>query len=912
MKDKNNIFNIEANYHFFECLLPFLEEKFAQNLENLQILLPNRRSCRELTQIFAQKSSNQTRAIPKIKAISDISYEDFFQFLPLDSAKIAIDELSEIKVFDNVEYLFFLSQKIQEQTVFGDLNFEQSFKVAIALKELFDEIERQEINLNKLIEVDDSNLARHRQITLQFLSEFSIQIKNLLLKENILSDSSYQNLVINKFVNCLEEFDLKTPILIAGSTGSVSFSKKLISQISKQENGFVILQNFNKEINPDENHPQFLLNRLVETLESNQVKNIANLEQKISSNHRQDLLSYMMLPFNEVIKWQNLESAEMRSDLEKNFLLIEAKNSIEEAKIIAQILQKNQSKKSAIIINDENFIEVLKPELKRLNLEFNESRSKKIINSKLVNFLLLILELIENDFNSHTLLTLLKHQFCDVEAKIIAEFEVKILRKARSQDGIKGLKLALKNYPELEEFFDKFSANFSQKITAKSLIKISENLSSKTWLQLIATQEAGEEIFTIFEKLKKQKYQINSLNDFKVILSQVNYFSKSDAASKIQILTPIEARLLNFDLIIVTSLNEGVFPQISSENWLGKKIKKDLGIDKSLQKIGQNAHDFCNYLSNSEIVLTRSKSKNGAALIESPFLIKFKVIAQKLAAKINFGEEFFKIINAENNVAKLAINVANPQPDLALRPERFSITEISKLNQNPYFIYCKKILLLKELKEIDYEASYAEFGSFVHKALEEYIKNPSQVNFAEIFAEFFINQNDKLTWWPKFEKIFANFLKQNQQFKNCKNLIEEEVETRIGKILLRGKLDRIILDQDQAAIFDYKSGTIPAALKVKTGLEPQLTIAALILLEDQLQSYQITSLNYWKLSSSNESSATDIKKIINDENEVKILIAAAKQGLEQLFNYFGEEKNGYLATNKLTHDEFKHLARIDD
>lgn len=84
MKDKNNIFNIEANYNFFAALLLFLQENYQENFDKLCILLPNRRSCREFKKILAKKNIIK---IPQVKAILDISFEDFFQFLPDESVK---------------------------------------------------------------------------------------------------------------------------------------------------------------------------------------------------------------------------------------------------------------------------------------------------------------------------------------------------------------------------------------------------------------------------------------------------------------------------------------------------------------------------------------------------------------------------------------------------------------------------------------------------------------------------------------------------------------------------------------------------------------------------------------------------------------------------------------------------------
>ena len=192
MLDNPNIFNIPANYHFFGSLFDWLENNFSSQISEVKIFLPNRRSCREFRELFLAKNSNII--LPKIKAISDISYEDFFDFLPNLEAKEIIDELLQIKSLSNLDYLFFLTKEIQKISIFGDnLEFDQAFKIATNLQSLFDDIERDEIDLNILDEIDDSNLSRHRQLTLEFLKDFHVQkflqeihlLKNLLLKRKL-------------------------------------------------------------------------------------------------------------------------------------------------------------------------------------------------------------------------------------------------------------------------------------------------------------------------------------------------------------------------------------------------------------------------------------------------------------------------------------------------------------------------------------------------------------------------------------------------------------------------------------------------------------------------------------------------------------------------------------------------------
>ena len=928
MLDKPRIFNIPANYHFFESLFYWLEKNFKEQLSEVKIFLPNRRSCREFQELFLAK--NRNLILPKIKAISDISFEDFFDFLPNENVKRIIDELLQIKTLDNLEYLLFLSLEIRKLSIFGEnLEFEQSFKIAINLQSLFDDIEREEIDLKKLDEIDDSNLSQHRLLTLDFLKNFHVQIKNSLLKKNILFAASGQNFVIGKFVSMLEEYGSKTPIVIAGSTGSVAFSKKLIRAISK--NNYVILHGATDETFEEENHPQFFLNSLVSFLEieKKSVQKISEENLLLSDENRQKLISLMMLPAKKTTKWQEISKyidvEKAAHDLQKNFRLIEAKNEIEEAKIIALILRETWelNKTAAIITNNDRLANLVKLELTNFHLPFNDTRNLKILNSNLVNFLLLIIELVESDFNSHNLLAILKNPLCSysLNKEILADFEVKIIRKDRINSGIEGIRDKLKDDKILEDFFREFekkvinfnSPNLADNISA--LINMAENLSQKTWQGLLEKEEAQIEIFEFFEKLKNQceitTNPKNLLTTFKTLFSQISYFEKSDASAPIQILSTIEARLLNYNLVIIASINEGDFPEIESENWLGKKIKKDLGIDRVLKKTGQSAYDFCNYLSNESVVLTRCKSKGGAVLIESPFLLKFKTICRKIGVTLDSGEKYFSQLLEKNNVGSRKISTPNPKPKIEFRPNRISITEISKLLENPYEIYAKKILQLKELEKIDFEPGYAEFGSFIHKALEEFIKNSEEKNFLkksrEIFSQYFLSDEAKLIWWPKFENIFADFEKENQRFLGLKNYVEIPEELQFGKILIRGKIDRVIVDNDGLAeIIDYKTGQVPSKKDVTLGVNPQLTIAALMLLE---KSFNIERLSYWKLSSSSES---EIKKICDDSEEIKILTAATKAGLKRLFEYFLDEENGYLAVDVEARSEYKNLVRSEE
>ncbi len=935
---KANIFNIPANYHFFESFFDWLEKDFFNTISEVKIFLPNQRSCRELRELFLTKNpQNSALILPKIKAISDLSFEDFFDFLPQEDVAQIIDELLQIKLISGIDNLFFLTNEIQKLALFGEnIEATQALAISVHLKSLFDEIEREEIDLNKFVEIDDSDLSKHRQVTLDFLKNFHIHLKNSLIKNDIFFASSYQNFIVKKFGEALTKYGSKFPLIIAGSTGSVLASRSLIKAIAQQENGYVILHGLDEseQIFTQENHPQFFLNSLINFLEieKKQIVKIAKPNFCLSSQSMQILLSTLMLPANQTQKWQSVDPIK-----EINLSSITTKDELEEARIIALILAEKflSNKKSAVITNNQKLAKLLKYELQSLLLPFNDSRDVGIFNSKLVNFILLILDLIENDFTSSSLLAVLQNPFCVIinKSKILENFENKILRQDRSNTGLSGIfsKLESSEESELKIFFNNFYQNLAPLIKQKdrvdianysaNLIEVVENLSGKRFTELLIKEEAQEELFEFFEKLKQNHNFIidckNALGIFEILFSQISYFGKSDAMAPIQILSTIEARLLNYDLVIVASLNEGDFPAIESENWLGKKIKKDLGIDKKLKKIGQNAYDFCNYLSNSEVIMTRSLSSNGAPSSPSPFLLKLETLCKKLEINFTSQEKYFELLTKLNSVESFKIGRTEPKPEIEFRPKKLAITDISKLISDPYSIYAKRILRLKELRKIDFEPSYAEFGSFVHKALEEFVKNPQDLeksleNSHKIFEQNFLSDESKLIWWPKFENIFRGFFARESEFKTLKNLTEYEVETLFDGIVINGKIDRIAFDEKKSAhIFDYKTGQAPSKIDVISGSEPQLTIAVLMLLENGFEN-EISSLNYWKLSFSSED---EIKKISEDSQEIKILASAAKAGLTKLFKHFADKNNGYIAAPNLQNyreNEYSHLARIKE
>ena len=914
----NNIFNIPCNYNFLESLYHWLSVS-SLDLQQIKIILPSRRASNELKNIF--RNNNYCAILPQIKALADIAIEDFSEFID-EKDEDFFSDLLTAKKMDNLEAIFFISNQIRKLDIFGKINFEQSCKIAIKLQELFDEIEFEQINFNKIEAIDDINLALHRQITLEFIKDFYTQTKTSLIKNNLYFSSAYQNFIIDKYHEILQRKDSKKTIIIAGSTGSLNCAKKLIKTIAHKKNCFVFFNNFiemDNSKNLPNNHPQFFNNQLFNFIKisGNKINNLTYSDKILAPNCRNDFIIELTKSSHETISWQNFSNhekiLEISKDIIENFSLIETENHLKESELIVEIINKNQNiyKNIAIINNNSELTRIIELRLKKLGINYFNSSSINLVNNELIIFILKIIKLSESDFNSWQLLSIFKDDlFNFFDEDFTARFENKILRQSREFSGLKGIIEFCKNNLEIDELFNKFLQALPKNNSIDELINTVEKLTNKSWNNLVNNYKASEEITLFFSSLQHLNYQIESANEFEFLCSQITYFKDSDPSFSVKILSNIEARLLNFDLIFICGLNYGDFPQILEDNWLGKQISRDLGIDRQSKKIGQNTFDFCHYLGNKKIVLSRCVASSNDIRIASPFLQKFKTLIKK----INLDKSIILQNLSENflEIKPVQYKIPSPLVPKEILPNKLSISSISKLQNDPYSFYAEKILKINELNCLDYQPSNREFGSFIHKALELYINDNSNKNkFSKIFKLYLNNQEAKYTWFARFEKIFNNFLLKNNEFLNYQNLVETQISALIYNIEIIGKVDRISIDQNKyVTIFDYKTGVPPSKKSVILGNEMQLTLTALLLVKNGFCTVdQINALNYWHLSLKEEK---NIHEIIDSKIKVCDLLNNTQKILEELFSKFFIDNKPFSANQNTKNSIYKHIARFDE
>ena len=298
---------------------------------------------------------------------------------------------------------------------------------------------------------------------------------------------------------------------------------------------------------------------------------------------------------------------------------------------------------------------------------------------------------------------------------------------------------------------------------------------------------------------------------------------------RLAILGPLEARLLDFDLVILSGLNEGQWPaEAATDPWLSRPMREKLGLEAPERRTGLAAHDFASLAASrgsADALAERERRADG----------RFALAASHQAIGQGLGRE--SALAARNDLLEWARALDEaprekraprpaPRPPAAARPRTLSITEIETWLRDPYAIYAKHILHLRPLDGIDSEPGPRERGIAIHGALERFLKTFPNALPPDAFAQLLRFGEEAFTkagataailalWRPAFRarRALVSRLRSRTKAAYREKPRRSERHARYSggeKFTLRGRADRIDVFADGAAsIIDYKTGRVP-------------------------------------------------------------------------------------------------------
>jgi ATP-dependent helicase/nuclease subunit B len=399
-------------------------------------------------------------------------------------------------------------------------------------------------------------------------------------------------------------------------------------------------------------------------------------------------------------------------------------------------------------------------------------------------------------------------------------------------------------------------------------------------------------------------------------------------------LGPLEARLLDFDLLVLGGMNEGTWPSdAATDPWLSRPMREALGLEAPERRTGLAAHDVATLAASRSVLLTRSLRQSGAPTVASRWVMRIQQLAkglgleQQLAAR-NDLLTWARAIDKSASASRAQRPA--PAPPVALRPRQLSVTEIETWLRDPYAIYAKHVLRLRPLEPLDPEPGPPERGRAIHTALETFLRaypdalpDDALPQLIKIGEESFVANgasNAVLALWrPRFERAARWFLLQHARRRQeiTRSVAETsgklELAGPAGSFTLTGRADRIDLFADgSASIVDYKTGGVPSDPQIDKLLAPQLPLEGAMLLAGgfgDTKALRLRKFVHIKLSGGDPPG-----DIIEAKAEATSKAMEAGARLTDRVAQYDDERRGYrsreMPERVTDKGDYDHLARV--
>ncbi|MFC3723875.1 double-strand break repair protein AddB [Neoaquamicrobium sediminum] len=409
--------------------------------------------------------------------------------------------------------------------------------------------------------------------------------------------------------------------------------------------------------------------------------------------------------------------------------------------------------------------------------------------------------------------------------------------------------------------------------------------------------------------------------------------------SRVAIWGALEARLQSVDTLVIGGLNEGSWPRKAEPDpFMSRFMKAGMELEPPERRIGQAAHDFVMAMGAPEIVLSRAARAGDAPALASRWLQRLKTFAgeeavESMAARGRTLLEWARELDKAEPVPFAPR--PSPKPPLALRPQRFSVTEIETLRRDAYAVYARRILKLEPLEPLLRDPGAAERGTLFHDIVHAFAMSgtdpfapEAEARLIEIGRDLFdraaLPADIDAVWWPRFVRMASHFIvwERGRPPGIKGRLAEVKADaTPVGAtgVSLSGRADRIDLRAaGMADILDFKTGSSPSKAQAHTLLSPQLALEGALLMRGAFADAGAATpaeLAHVRMKANGEVVEESILEYNRQVKSADQLSTEAWERLELLLAHYGSEKTGYLSRalpfrEGDTSGYYDHLARV--
>jgi hypothetical protein len=236
----------------------------------------------------------------------------------------------------------------------------------------------------------------------------------------------------------------------------------------------------------------------------------------------------------------------------------------------------------------------------------------------------------------------------------------------------------------------------------------------------------------------------------------------------LQVMGMLETRVLDFENVIITSVNEGVLPSNNTQSsFIPFDVKIQFGLPTYREKDAIFSYHFFRLLQRAKNIYLLYNTENDAFGNgeKSRFITQLELLRDDLTQK-SIAQ---KVVTEKTQLQEIKKN-----PQVFERLKKFAETGISpsaiiKYLYNPIEFYKERVLGIREADEVEETVAANTLGTIVHDALDE-LYTPLQGHLLTVeTVKNMQKQTDQM-----IEKYFIHYFK-NGDFKRGKNRMIYEV-----------------------------------------------------------------------------------------------------------------------------------------
>ncbi|MFT5181159.1 MAG: ATP-dependent helicase/nuclease subunit B, partial [Alphaproteobacteria bacterium] len=787
-----SVFTIPSHVPFVDALAAGIAARYASNddplaLARILILLPTRRACRALQDAFLRHSGGRALLLPRMVPVGDVD-EDALQFDLL--AMQTPDTEQEIPpAIGDMRRRLMLARLVQEsaaQTSDGkageaELPIDQAVRLAAELSNLLDQVQTERLDFGQLAGLVPDDYAAHWQLTLQFLSVLTGAWPERLSAEGVIDAAERRNLLMAARAESWQRSPPPTPVIAAGSTGSIPATADLLAIVARLPAGAVVLPGLDRGLDNDiwallePSHPQFGLRHLLSRLgvARGDVEDWPNLPPADDRQRvRTSLISAALRPAPATDSWADI--GQIDGAALTGLTRIDCTGADEEAGVIALIMRevltdREQGRTAALVTPDRGLARRVAGALARWDVVVDDSGGTPLAETPPGVFFRLIVELIGQAAAPFPLLSALKHPLAagglapGAFRGLVRALEIGVLRGPRRAPGLPALAAAARratetDKPELTAAADMLDALVASAQPFADMLagpprpvgeivdahaRFAEALAASdtlTGAERMWGGDAGEALAAFVTELVDAGHVLGPVSAarypalLEALLTGRTVRPRYGSHPRLAILGPLEARLQRYDVMILGGLNEGTWPPaLAADPWMSRPMRADFGLPQPERRTGLSAHDFTQALGAEEVYLTRARRVDGSPTVPARWLTRLEFAAQPLGLNpeemVARGDKWLAwhrdlaLTQPEGTSAPAIADRGRPRPTppVAARPRRLSVTEIETWMRDPYAIYARHILKLRALAPLDQAPDAANYGSLIHAVLDRFL-----------------------------------------------------------------------------------------------------------------------------------------------------------------------------------------------